>query len=75
MGSICIENLEKKLKKRSKNKINSKADLLFYYSEKRFAKETDILFNTSFPIIDPRYGNRNITIKSLNLNYINNKKK
>ena len=80
-GLYMYRKLRKKIEKKDQKKIkltgSPKADLLFYYSEKRFAKETDILFNTSFPIIDPRYGNRNITIKSFkeDLNYINNKKK
>lgn len=71
------KNINKNFKKKIKLTGSPKSDLIHHYSQKKFPDKIDILFNTSFPIIDPRYGNKKKTIKFFKkeLNYINNKKK
>ncbi len=72
-----------KLKNRASKKFLKKikltgsptSDLLFYYKKEKKTNKIDILFNSSFPLIDPKYGSLRDTYVSFrtDLKYIRKK--
>ena len=61
-GNYFYKKLKKTIKKNLVTKLKltgtPKADLIYFESKKKYKESIDILFNTSFPIINPRYGNK-----------------
>jgi len=80
-GKYMYRNLKQKISNNQKNIIkltgSPKGDLIYFFSKMNKTTHTDILFNTSFPIIDARYGNKLKTVNSFKseLDYISAIKK